>query len=196
MKPARLKAAYFSRVKKRGLPSDNTKNVPHKTTHYGTKNPSAGKFPLKSEDVQRLYKINPLAVFYKGIDLYDYDIKSKDSSNTDTSPETKDNKFPKPLTLLFYPESINSPKDNIKAVRKLRYQNYKEVYSQNDYNNLYKKIKEQSLNPIWMYHRAGRITGSIAGEVYKTNVDITSQSVNTPKLRKTDTHGLIKIQSH
>ena len=28
-----------------------------------------------------------------------------------------------------------------------------------------------------MYHRAERITASIAGEVYKTNVDITSQSL-------------------
>ena len=28
-----------------------------------------------------------------------------------------------------------------------------------------------------MYHRAGRITASIAGEVYKTNIDITSQSL-------------------
>ena len=28
-----------------------------------------------------------------------------------------------------------------------------------------------------MYHRPGRITASIAGEVYKTNVDIISQSL-------------------
>ena len=28
-----------------------------------------------------------------------------------------------------------------------------------------------------MYHRAGRITASIAGEVYKTNIDITRQSL-------------------
>ena len=28
-----------------------------------------------------------------------------------------------------------------------------------------------------MYHRAGRITASIVGEVYKTDVDITSQSL-------------------
>ena len=28
-----------------------------------------------------------------------------------------------------------------------------------------------------MYHRAGRITASIAGELYKTNIDITSQSL-------------------
>ena len=40
--------------------------------------------------------------------------------------------------------------------------------------NLYEKTKEQSLNPIWMYHGVGRITASTAGEVYKTNIDITS----------------------
>ena len=43
MEPAPLKAVNFSRVKKRGLPGENTKNVPHKITHYATKNPSAGK---------------------------------------------------------------------------------------------------------------------------------------------------------
>ena len=63
MERAPLKAVNFSRVKKRGLPGDNTKNVPHQIKHYGTKNPSAGKFPLKSEDVQSPYKINPQAVF-------------------------------------------------------------------------------------------------------------------------------------
>ena len=96
MEPAPLKTANFSRVKKGGLPGDNTKNVPHKITHYGTKNPSAGKFPLKSGDVKSLYKINPQAVFFKGIDLYDYDFNMQDSSDTDASSKTKDNKFPEP----------------------------------------------------------------------------------------------------
>ena len=67
MEPAPLKAVNFWRVKKRGLPGDTTKNVSHKIANYGTKNSSAGKFPLKSEDVQSLYKINPQAVcFFHG----------------------------------------------------------------------------------------------------------------------------------
>ena len=66
MEPAPLKAVNFLRVKKRGLLGENTKNVPHKIAHYPTKNPSAGKFTLKSEDVQSLYKINPQAVFFQG----------------------------------------------------------------------------------------------------------------------------------
>ena len=68
VEPAPLKAVNFSRVKKQGLPGDNTKNVPHKITHYSMKNPSAGKFPLKvplkREDMQSLYKINPQAAFF------------------------------------------------------------------------------------------------------------------------------------
>ena len=68
VEPAPLKAVNFSRVKKQGLPGDNTKNVPHKITPCGMKNPSAGKFPLKvplkSEDMQSLYKITPQAVFF------------------------------------------------------------------------------------------------------------------------------------
>ena len=77
VEPAPLKAVNFSRVKKRGLPCENTKNMPHKITHYGTKNPFGGKFPLKSEDIQSLYKINPQAVFFKGIDLHDYNINKQ-----------------------------------------------------------------------------------------------------------------------
>ena len=63
MERAPLKNANLSRVKKRGLPRDTTKNVPHQITHYDTKNPSAGKFPLKNQDVQSLHKINSQAVF-------------------------------------------------------------------------------------------------------------------------------------
>ena len=66
VEPAPLQAVNFSVVKKRGLPGDNTKNVPHKITNYSTKNPSAGNFSLKNEDVQSLYKINPQIVFFHG----------------------------------------------------------------------------------------------------------------------------------
>ena len=134
MEPAPLKAVNFSRVKNQGLPGDNTNDVPLKITHYGTKNSSAGKFPLKSEDVQSLYKINPQAVFIKRTDLHDYDTNNKDSNDTNASSETEENKFPEPLTSLFNPESINFPEYNIKAEGELQYQNYKETYSQNDYS--------------------------------------------------------------
>ena len=132
VEPSPLNPANFSTVKKRGLPGDNTKDLPHKITNYSTKNLSAEKFPLKSEDVQSLYKIGPQASFFTGIDLHDYDINSKNSSNTDAPSETEDNKFPEPLTSLFNPESKNFPQDKIKAEGEHRYQNYKETYSQND----------------------------------------------------------------
>ena len=115
--------------------------MPHKITHYGTKNPSAGKFALKSEDVQSLYKMNPQVVFFKGIDLHDYDLHSKDSSDTDASSETEDNKLPKPLMSLFNPECVNFSEDKIKSEGELRYQNYKETYTQND------DMKKQKSNP-------------------------------------------------
>ena len=51
--------------------------------------PPAGNFPVKSEDVQSLYKINSQAVFFTGIGLHDYDINNKDSSDTDTSLRRK-----------------------------------------------------------------------------------------------------------
>ena len=64
VEPAALKVVNFSRVKKRRLPGNNTKNVLHKIRYYSMKNPSAGNIPMKNEDVQSLYKINPLAAFF------------------------------------------------------------------------------------------------------------------------------------
>ena len=75
VEPAPLKAVNFSRVKKRVLPGDNTKNVPHKITHYGTKNTSAGKSPLKVKMCKVFIKLIH-SLFFKGIDLHDYDIIS------------------------------------------------------------------------------------------------------------------------
>ena len=65
----------------------------------------------------------------------------------------------------------------------------------------YMEKQNGNLNAIWMYHTAGRRTASITRETYKTNVDITSQSLlnkkrNTPTLQKIDTHGLVQIRSH
>ena len=48
---------------------------------------------------------------------------------------------------------------------------YRDAYTQNEYNCLYHKTQKQSENTIWMYHRVGGITGSVAGEVYKTNIN-------------------------
>ena len=59
------------------------------------------------------------------------------------SSETEENKLSEPLTSLN-PESINFLEDKIKAERELLYQSYKETYSQNDYNTLHEKTKEQS----------------------------------------------------
>ena len=147
--------------------------MPHKITHYGRKNPSRRKFSCKSDRFQWHRYLSG----------------------------TKEKKFPEPLTSLFTPESINFPEDKIKPEGELQYQSYNETHSQNDYNNLYEKTKEQSPNPILMHHRAERITASIAGEVYKTNVDITSQCLlnkimQYTKSRKTDTHSLVQIQSY
>ena len=50
------------------------------------------------------------------------------------------------------------------------YRVYKQTYHQKDFQNLLEKTQLQSLNPLWMIHRAGIITASIAGEVSKTNL--------------------------
>ena len=102
-------------------------------------------------------------------------------SDTDTSSETDEKRFPEQLKSLFNLENIKFPEDKSKAESELWYQKYKKHIPKTTaipyMKKKKKKKKEQSLNPIWMYHRPGRITASIAGEVYKTNVDIISQSL-------------------
>ena len=59
-----LKPIYFSRVKTRKLPEDHSKNTSSTLKHYSTKNPFAGKFPLRHEQVQNLFNIITKAVFF------------------------------------------------------------------------------------------------------------------------------------
>ena len=62
--PAPLKSINFSRAKTRELPGDHSKNISSTLEHYGTKNPFAGKFPLRHVQIQNLFNINPEAVFF------------------------------------------------------------------------------------------------------------------------------------
>ena len=107
-----MKAINFSRLKKRGLPGDTSKNVLHKIRHYCEKNPSRGKFPLKVRMCKVYIKLIYL-LFFKGVDLHDDEINLKDPSDTYMSPETEDNRFSEPLTSLFNPESIKFREDKI-----------------------------------------------------------------------------------
>ena len=87
-----------------------------------------------------------------------------------TSSATED-KLPEPLTSLFNLASVNFSDTELKNECGLRYQRYRDAYTQNEYNCLYHKTQKHSENAIWMYHRAGGIIGCVAGEVYKININ-------------------------
>ena len=85
--------------------------------------------------------------FLKRIDFHDHDVNNKDLSDTDTSSETDEKRFPEQLKSLFNLENIKFPEDKSKAESELRYQKYKETYSQNNCNTLYEKKKKKKSNP-------------------------------------------------
>ena len=89
------------RAKTRELPGDHCQNISSTLKHYGTKNPFAGKFPLRHEQVQNLFNINSEAAFFKGMNTEEFT-----GSVQQTSFETED-KLPEPLTSLSNPASIN-----------------------------------------------------------------------------------------
>ena len=97
------------------LLGDHSKNISSLLKHYGTKNPSAEKFPLCHEQVQNLFNINPEAVFFKRIDTEEFSSSAKATGHAQqTSSETED-KLLEPLTVLFNPASITFLDTEIKA---------------------------------------------------------------------------------
>ena len=62
--PIPLKSIIFSRVKTRELPGDHSKYISSTLKYYDTKNPFAGKFLLRQEQIQDLFNINPEAIFF------------------------------------------------------------------------------------------------------------------------------------
>ena len=105
----------------------------------------------------------------KTMDTEEFTGSAKATGHAQQTSETKD-KLSEPLTS-FNPASINVLDTELKNECELWYQRYKDVYTQNEYNYLYHKSQKQSENAIWMYHMANCITGSVAWEVYKTNID-------------------------
>ena len=178
VKPSPMNLINLKPPKKGDLPQ--TENKTHnEIRHYSTNNPfSSGSHPLKYEEMKALYNINSDLAVFKSIDNSEFLDDACSTSQTETSSETEETSLPEPLTSLYDPSSINMSQEQLTEHCKKLYRVYKHTYSQKDFQNLLEKTKLQSLNPLWMIHRAGRITASIAGEVLKTNLtEITSESL-------------------
>ena len=104
-------------------------------------------------------------------------IELHDDSDTDTSSENEETTIPEPLTSMFDPSSINLSKEDLVQEAKEQYQTYIKEYRHRDFKNLHDVTTTQSSNPLWMIHRAGRVTASVVGEVFKTNeLDVSNKS--------------------
>ena len=177
-KPSPMNLINLKPPKKGDLPQTEN-NTHNEIRHYSTNNPfSSGSHPLKYEEMKALYNINSDLAVFKSIDNSEFLDDAYSTSQTETSSETEETSLPEPLTSLYDPSSINMSQEQLTEHCKKLYRVYKHTYSQKDFQNLLEKTKLQSLNPLWMIHRAGRITASIAGEVSKTNLtEITSESL-------------------
>ena len=172
VEPAPLKLIDFKRIKKGDLPGETSKKV-LPATHYAIRNVSAGTNPITTEDLKQLHKCNSKLALFSAIDTSEFisaELDSpRDDSDTDTSSETEENTIPDPLTSIFDPTVINMPEAELKVIARERFAEYSRSFKPEHYQTLHEITKEQSANPSWMIHRAGRITASTIGEVFSTD---------------------------
>ena len=110
--------------------------------------------------MKALYNINSDFAVFKSIDNSEFLDDAYSTSQTETSSETEETSLPEPLTSLYDPSSINMSQEQLAEHCKQLYRVYKQPYHQKDFETLLEKT-----HPLWMIHRAGRITASIAGGV-------------------------------
>ena len=129
----------------------------------------AGEIPLTKEELKNLYTINLEAVFFTAIDKTDFLTESEpEFSQTDTTSETEFELL-EPLVSLFDPAAINTSNENLKTLCNKKYELYQKAYSIESYKNLLIVTEKQTLNSLWMLHRAGRITASKCYDVRHTD---------------------------
>ena len=179
--PAPLQLIKFNRAKKHQLPDDTTKSSAI-TQSYSLNNPNCGEHGLSSESIRDLFKAHPNAAFFTSIDITDFQETEEvilNGSETDTDSETEENCIPDTLTSLYSPDSINLSESELHALCESRYAEYVETYNQRDYNRLTEITLNQSLSNAWMYHRAGRITASVAYSVFYMRQKPAESTINT-----------------
>ena len=140
-----------------------------------------GEIPLTKEELKDLYNIKPEAVFFTAIKKTDFLIEIEpECSQTDTTSETEF-ELPEPLVSLFDPTAINISNENLETLCNKKYVLYQKAYSFESYKNLLIVTEKQALNPLWMLHRAGRITASKCYDVCQTD----TEKINIPSLLAT-----------
>ena len=173
--PAPVKCINFKRIKTHQLPAEqNEVPISSVTQHYSFRDPCSGLYGLNPDDIINLHKVKSNAAFFTSIDINDYHQTEEliDTSETDTASETDQNCLPDTLTSLYDPSAINLAEESLSQLCDSRYAEYKKTYSQRDYNNLTEITIKQSLNKAWMFHRAGRITASIAQQAFRMKKEL------------------------
>ena len=94
-----------------------------------------------------------------------------DSTDTDTASECKDGSLPEPITV-FYDESASDlPPDDLSTKCENTFSSLGKMYPPSSLQLLEQATRDQSKNPVWFNHRAGRITGSLLSTCCKSSGD-------------------------
>ena len=88
-----------------------------------------------------------------------------ENSSTETADENEFTTIPEPLTSLFDASSCSLEDGDLLELSLLRYALYKSRHNEQHFLNLERMTRQQSQNPIWQVHRAGRATASNAHEI-------------------------------
>ena len=156
--PDTLQNINFKRPKRSQLPFENNKKPMKQIKNFST-HPDLSVKNISKNLIDELRTIAPNAAFFTS--MHDNGCNSDNIEySTATADENEENIFPEPMTSLFDFEAINLGNDKLQELCLLKYENYKNNYTEQSYNLLSDITKTQSLSKIWKLHRAGRITAS------------------------------------
>ena len=180
LEPVPTQLINFSRVKK-----DDLTFVPSLSCSYLknflSNNPMAREIPLTKEELKDLYTIKSETVLFTATDKTDFLTESEPEYSQTVTASESEFELPELLVNLFDPTAINISNENLKTLCNKKYVLYQKAYSIESYKSLLIVTEKQALNPLWMLHRAGRITASKCYDVCHTD----TEKISSPSLLAT-----------
>ncbi|XP_047140341.1 uncharacterized protein LOC124815619 [Hydra vulgaris] len=161
--PSMLQNINFKRPMKNQLPF-STQNIKNPKRNYSF---SENVVKFSNNSLHKLRAIAPEAAFFTSVvglaptTIFDHSF----SDNTATADENDTNFLPEPITSLFDNDANNLDKSLLEEFCLSKFNEYKNSYSQCNFNLLAEVSKTQNLSNTWKLHRAGRITASNFHEV-------------------------------
>ncbi|XP_047138381.1 uncharacterized protein LOC124814596 [Hydra vulgaris] len=156
-----LQNINFKRPMKNHLPF-SIQNIKNPKRNYSF---SENVVKFSNNSLHKLRAIAPEATFFTSVVGLAPILDHSCSDITGTADENDTNILPEPITSLFDNDANNLDKSLLEEFCLSKFNEYKNSYSQCNFNLLAEVSKTQNLSNTWKLHRAGRITASNFHEV-------------------------------